>query len=84
MFISNYRDWQEHLKDTDQGASTIDVEDPPVGLDLDVDCPVCGEPVGGHDQVRVADASGEIFACLAFGAAARWQTLPTDCSGQYE
>lgn len=67
------RDWQEYLKDTDRGATEIDLEDPPGWLDVEAECPVCGIRVGDHDQVRVADASAEVFACLPEATTVWWE-----------
>lgn len=73
----SHADVQEVLRDMDMGATDIQPDDPPEWFDTAQDCPVCGSPVSDHEAVRVADASGEIFACLPIDAA-DWLTLPDD------
>ena len=72
-------DYAEYLKDTDQGWTTIQLDDPPewfeVGCEDGRDCPVCGKCVGCHESVTVTDASGEIFECVFDGER---QTLPAE------
>jgi len=74
-------DYAEYLKDTDQGSTDICVIDGIVGgslpdwLDLSVPCPVCPEALWNHEAVRVADASGEVFACDDGDG---WQELPAE------
>lgn len=69
-------DYAEHLKDTDQGSTEIDVADwiyghGPDWFDFSQPCPLDGEALWNHDSVTVADASGEVFACVYDGEACR-------------
>lgn len=71
-------DYLEHLRDTDQGSTTIDVADWPAGWPRPGVCPICGDPLSemNHDSVRAADASGEIYACLPIGSV--WTYVTTE------
>lgn len=66
-------DYADYLKSTDQGTTTIQLDDVPDWFDASKDCPVCGERVADHESVTVQDASGEIFACVLDGAT---RTMP--------
>lgn len=68
-------DYREHLKDTDQGTTEIDLDDVPAWFDAGKPCPVCPEMIWNHVRVLVADASGEVFACDDGDG---WQTLPAE------
>jgi hypothetical protein len=59
-------DYQEYLKDTDNGSTEIQLDDVPRwAAHLPVQpCPVCGAAVYTHESVTVLDASGEIYACV--------------------
>lgn len=70
-------DYADHLADTDQGATSIDLADPPAWFDTEQRCPVCDTGMHAHDAVRVIDASGEIFACLPTDGG-DWRELPSD------
>lgn len=62
---------------TDTGTTIVHPheEDPVWHATHPADCPVCGDLVADHDAVRLADASGEIVACL-YGGSAGWEPLP--------
>lgn len=57
-------DFQEYLKDTDQGVTVIDPDAPPEWFDVAGECTVCRQPIKEHESLTVTDASGEIFACV--------------------
>jgi hypothetical protein len=59
-------DYQEYLKDTDQGSTEIQLDDPPAWFTeiMPIFCPVCPGKVLDHESVTVLDASGEIYACV--------------------
>jgi hypothetical protein len=58
-------DHADHLKDTDQGMTEIELTGGmvPRWFDAGRPCPVCPESLWNHDAVRVTDASGEVYAC---------------------
>jgi hypothetical protein len=56
-----HADYQEYLKDTDQGSTVVNLDDPPLWFSA-TECP-CGRPLDDHESVTVQDASGEIYAC---------------------
>ena len=63
-------DYAEYLKDTDQGTTTVQLDDPPEWFGPERNrewCPVCQEAVAGHESVTVQDASGEVIACVFDG-----------------
>lgn len=76
----SHADVRETLKDMDMGYTEIQLDDPPAWFDLTRGCPVCGAGMDDHEAVRVADASGEIYACLPVDAAG-WLELPYE--GEY-
>jgi len=59
--LMTHADYQEYLKDTDQGSTEIYLNDPPAWFTL-TECP-CGAPLSEHESVTVQDASGEIYRC---------------------
>lgn len=69
-------DMEQYWYDTDQGTTTVMLDDPPDWFDMPEHCPVCGDPMdaGSHEAVRVVDASGEIYACLPLDG--DWRCLP--------
>ena len=74
---ASHGDIQEIRKDMDMGSTDIQPDDPPEWFDTAQTCPVCGSGMDDHEAGRVADASGEIYACLPLDAAG-WLELPDE------
>jgi hypothetical protein len=71
-------DMDDYRRETDTGSTGIYLDNPPDWFDAPEHCPVCGDPMdaGSYEAVRVADASGEIHACLPLDG--EWQYLPSE------
>lgn len=78
-----HADYAEHLKDTDQGSTVIQLDDMPEWFvnHMPNVCPACDDYVLNHESVTVADASGEIYACV--DEAGESHTLPEPIEEHY-
>jgi hypothetical protein len=65
--LMTHEDYADHLKDTDNGTTTVDLDDPPLWFDASPTtvCANCRKTYAVHEDstVTVQDASGEVIAC---------------------
>lgn len=65
--LMTHEDYQDYLKDTDNGTTSVDLDDPPLWFDARpaTVCANCRKTYSDHEDsgVTVQDASGEVIAC---------------------
>lgn len=63
--LMTFDDYREYLKDTDNGTTTVDLDNPPPWFDAAGTCHNCRKTYADHEDntVTVQDASGEVIAC---------------------